>query len=58
MVGAVTAALGASALLVENQGSYKGDENSECSSNSLMEGNGQREPESLRRHYLKKTKIT
>ncbi|XP_021804871.1 uncharacterized protein LOC110749150 isoform X1 [Prunus avium] len=47
MVGAVTAALGASALLVENQGSYKGDENSECSSNSLMEGNGQREPDKL-----------
>ncbi|KAM1425819.1 hypothetical protein TB2_017748 [Malus domestica] len=48
MVGAVTAALGASAsaLFVEHQDSYKGDETSgESLSKSLVKGKGQKEPD-------------
>ncbi|XP_030941373.1 uncharacterized protein LOC115966260 isoform X1 [Quercus lobata] len=48
MVGAVTAALGASALLVKQQDFYKGNENSgTLSKSSNVKGNHQREPDKL-----------
>ncbi|KAK7856322.1 embryogenesis-associated protein emb8 [Quercus suber] len=48
MVGAVTAALGASALLVKQQDFYKGNENSgTLSKSSNVKGNYQREPDKL-----------
>ncbi|KAM1587503.1 hypothetical protein ACFX1X_026982 [Malus domestica] len=46
VVGAVTAALGASVLFVGHQDSYKGDETSgESLSKSLVKGKGQKEPD-------------
>ncbi|KAK9989818.1 hypothetical protein SO802_030057 [Lithocarpus litseifolius] len=48
MVGAVTAALGASALLVKQQDFFKGNENSgTLSKSSNVKGNHQREPDKL-----------